>query len=490
VTTLRISSFVLVLSAFTRASTGTEPLRIDTLDLPAGIAGREYEASLSGTGGAGAGYWWRAAGLPEGLRLEAPTVCPERGGLVEAGALDASLGPPRLRAVSGLESSRRNPGVFWAHDDADSSLPEIYALAGDGSHLRTYLLSTHAVDWEDIALGPGPEAGKDYLYMGDFGDNTRSRPYAWLLRVLEPVVTPGPEALPLAAEHVYFRYPDGARDIETLLIDPATGTPYIAERNDAGCRAYSFPMPLDPGRGTGDPVVVRLVTPSASLPATLTAGDVSPDGRRMVLRNYTTAFEYLRPEGAPFETIFFTDPCAVFPAGNQQYEGICYGPDGVTLYTTTERAGRDRSPILSWVATPSPATATLRGSLPGSPGEYRVTIELGDGSGAVVESTLTLTVLGTSPPGLLPGDCNESGAVDIADAICLLDRLFGVGWIPLCEPSSEPAATSRILDWNGDGEVDLSDAVALLMRLFSGGSAHAQGESCVNVEGCSDICTV
>jgi hypothetical protein len=303
-------------------------------------------------------------------------------------------------------------------------------------------------------------------------------------------VTPGPEALPLAAEHFYFRYPDGARDIETLLIDPATGTPYAAERNDGGCRAYAFPVPLDPGRDIGDPVVLRLVTPSASLPATLTAGDVSPDGRRMVLRNYTSAFEYLRPEGDPFETIFFTDPCAVFPAGNQQYEGICYGPDGVTLYTTTERAGRERSPILSWVARPSPATAILRGSLPGLPGEYRVTIELGDGSGAVVERTMTLTALGTPAPGLLPGDCNESGAVDIADAICLLDHLFAVAWTPRCEPSSAPVAASLILDWNGDGEVDLSDAVALLMRLFGGGSAHAQGESCVNLEGCSHICTV
>jgi len=98
VTTPLVSWGVLVLNAFMRASNGAEPLRIDTLDLSAGIAGHEYEASLSGTGGAGAGYWWRAAGLPVGLKLEAPTVCPEGGGpfrgssqLVTGGGVSAAF---------------------------------------------------------------------------------------------------------------------------------------------------------------------------------------------------------------------------------------------------------------------------------------------------------------------------------------------------------------------------------------------------------------
>ena len=29
-----------------------------------------------------------------------------------------------------------------------------------------------AVDWEDIALGPGPD-GRDDLFVGDIGDNAR-----------------------------------------------------------------------------------------------------------------------------------------------------------------------------------------------------------------------------------------------------------------------------------------------------------------------------
>jgi hypothetical protein len=32
-----------------------------------------------------------------------------------------------------------------------------------------------AVDWEDVAIGPGPAPAQDYLYIGDTGDNTRRR---------------------------------------------------------------------------------------------------------------------------------------------------------------------------------------------------------------------------------------------------------------------------------------------------------------------------
>ncbi len=58
------------------------------------------------------------------------------------------------------------------------------------------------------------------------------------------------------------------------------------------------------------------------------------------------------------------------------------------------------------------------------------------------------------------GDINGSGAVDISDAIMILDHLFTARDAYLCPGVS---------DVNGDGSLDISDAIFLLASLFLGG---------------------
>jgi hypothetical protein len=60
----------------------------------------------------------------------------------------------------------------------------------------------------------------------------------------------------------------------------------------------------------------------------------------------------------------------------------------------------------------------------------------------------------------LRGDCNDDGAVDISDAVCIL------GWLFLGD--AQPACLSAT-NTNGDAGGDLSDAVYLLNHLFLGG---------------------
>ena len=61
---------------------------------------------------------------------------------------------------------------------------------------------------------------------------------------------------------------------------------------------------------------------------------------------------------------------------------------------------------------------------------------------------------------LLRADINNSGQVDISDAIGLLVYLFNEGKEPLCRP---------VADCNFDGDVDITDAVTVLVFLFQGG---------------------
>lgn len=62
------------------------------------------------------------------------------------------------------------------------------------------------------------------------------------------------------------------------------------------------------------------------------------------------------------------------------------------------------------------------------------------------------------------GDSNASGAVDLSDAVTILNWLFSGGVEPTCPDAA---------DANDDGKRDLSDAVSILNWLFLGGQAPA-----------------
>ncbi|MEM7261220.1 MAG: hypothetical protein AAF488_04460 [Planctomycetota bacterium] len=62
------------------------------------------------------------------------------------------------------------------------------------------------------------------------------------------------------------------------------------------------------------------------------------------------------------------------------------------------------------------------------------------------------------------GDANRSNQIDIADAIFVLDHLFGGGLAPT------PLGAG---DANSDAAIDIADAIFLLGFLFNGGSAPA-----------------
>ena len=76
-----------------------------------------------------------------------------------------------INEASGIVASRKNPNIFWTHNDSGDK-NRIYVFNYTGKHLGEYYLNDcNARDWEDIAIGPGPEDNSDYLYVGEIGDN-------------------------------------------------------------------------------------------------------------------------------------------------------------------------------------------------------------------------------------------------------------------------------------------------------------------------------
>ncbi len=262
-----------------------------------------------------------------------------------------TLQDPAINESSGIVAGRRNPGLFWTHNDSGDG-PFVYALGPHGEKRGTFRLRGVATvtDCEDIAIGPGPIAGVPYLYLGDIGDNTHVRPICVVWRFPEPAVTPADavstQARPVltqTAQPLRCRYPDGPHDAETLLVHPQTGRVYIVAKNKNGIDGvYAFPMPLAP---TQTVTLTKIATIHISgepplYPNLVTGGDIAPDGKRLVLRTYWNAYEYHAPPGKPFDALWKTTPVRILLPLQPQGEGIGYTyPNANGLVLTSEGKG-------------------------------------------------------------------------------------------------------------------------------------------------------
>jgi len=230
--------------------------------------------------------------------------------------------------------------VLWVHNDSGDSA-RIYALSIQGKHLGVYnLVGASATDWEDIAIGPGPVEGQDYVYIGDTGDNTRNRSSVTVYRVAEPSVsaTQDPVTVDLdGVDALPMQYPGpAAYDCEALLVDPVNGDIFLVTKDRAGegvAHVFRNPAPHTPG------VMVTLeLVDSIPLPSQVTGGDVSPSGDGVLLRLYFQGYYWPRATGTNLWEAFSGTACSVPLAVEPQGEAIAFAPDGLGYFTISEGA--------------------------------------------------------------------------------------------------------------------------------------------------------
>ncbi len=91
----------------------------------------------------------------------------------------------------------------------------------------------------------------------------------------------------------------------------------------------------------------------------------------------------------------------------------------------------------------------------------------------------------------IPGDTNQDGGLNIADALRLIRDLFGGGPVlatPCGDALITEGASALVADVNGDASVDISDVISILNFLFGDGRPPALGVECVRIPGCPDLC--
>ena len=209
------------------------------------------------------------------------------------------------------------------------------AVARDGRLLADVAVSgAEAVDWEDVAVGPGPGGG-DALYLADTGDNDARRADVVVYRVPEPQLGAAPPAANAPATRLALRYPDGPRDAEALLVDPATGALVVVSKSFGGeSGVYVAARPS----ASAVAVLRRRARLSLGAGEAVTAGDVSADGRTIALRSYGRAYVWRRRAGETIAQALRRRPCSpradLFAEG--QGEALALSARGGAFYTVPE----------------------------------------------------------------------------------------------------------------------------------------------------------
>jgi hypothetical protein len=202
-----------------------------------------------------------------------------------------------LTEASGVAASHNNPNVLWTHNDSGHPA-DVFAIDTQGRLLGTYAIPGNT-DNEDVAIGPGPVTNVSYLYVGDIGDNAATRANIKVYQIPEPAVYARQYTNPVTrtmkgARTITLTYPDGARDAESLFVDPVTGDLFIATKETTSRLYTASKSQLD----TNDTFTLTLVrTINFTVPS---AADISPSGNEIIIRRENVADLWLR---APGQTI-------------------------------------------------------------------------------------------------------------------------------------------------------------------------------------------
>lgn len=263
----------------------------------------------------------------------------------------ADLKNASVNESSGLAASRSNPGIYWTHNDSGDG-PLVYAFDATGESRGVFRVAgAQARDWEDMALGPGPQAGQSYLYLGDIGDNEKSRAEIVVYRVAEPKLAATDKTssktnprTTARADAIRLRYPDGKFDAETLLVHPTTGNLYIITKVMLkNATVYEAAAPLVAGKVISMKRIGEIKVPSL-MGGVLTGGSISPDGRRIALCDYLQGYEaVLPPSSRNFNDIWKQTVTGFSLGQREQGEAITYRADGKALLATSEGT---RSPLI------------------------------------------------------------------------------------------------------------------------------------------------
>ncbi|HEY1871254.1 MAG TPA: hypothetical protein VGG71_09360 [Chitinophagaceae bacterium] len=242
--------------------------------------------------------------------------------------------------ISGIAASSLRPDIFYVHNDSGDT-SRIFAITPEGKVVRVIYFKGDpqerlgVADCEDIAVGIGPDKGKSYIYDGDIGDNGAERKYLTIYRIEEKKSWKD-SIVKAEAVPVHLKYPDGARDAETLMIDPIEKLIYIVSKRTDSVMVYTTPLNFK----SNDTVTLdkrcKLYFTGFRPFKWITAGDISRDGQHILLKSYEKVYYWKRNNNEPVWQTMLKKPTELPYKFEKQGEAIGFTLDGKGYYTTSE----------------------------------------------------------------------------------------------------------------------------------------------------------
>lgn len=259
-----------------------------------------------------------------------PGVTPVSAAQFSSDPLSVGIVPGQIDEASGMVDSRSIPGNLWVQQDGGSPA-ELVLLGHDGKIKgKIGVPNAQNIDTEDMSSGPGPRANVNYIYLGDIGDNNAEYANRTIYRFPEPASLTTPVQ---QVERINYRYPDGPRDAEALLIDPKTRDIFIVSKRETRVRLYRLKYPQNINE-------VAVAEALGEIPLSVVTGAaISPDGTEILLRTYTNVYYYKRKEGQSVPDALQLQEGRPLPYRLEpQGEAVCFNKEANGFYTLSEKA--------------------------------------------------------------------------------------------------------------------------------------------------------
>ena len=235
--------------------------------------------------------------------------------------------------ASGLTESTNLSGYLWTMQDSGQP-NSLYLISKDGKSIKEYNVPGSVNhDWEDIASGAGPNSGINYLYIADIGNNNLPLTETNIIYRIPEINNINSSFGADQLAKITFKYPDGPKDAETLLLDPDTKDIFIISKESDHTGIYRLPYP----QSTTETITAEKVGTIPSV-VTATSGDISIDGKEIVIRTYISVFYWARKDGETIsQTLSKSATRQLIVALEPQGEAICFDRQLAGFYTISEK---------------------------------------------------------------------------------------------------------------------------------------------------------
>lgn len=200
----------------------------------------------------------------------------------------------RLNEVSGLVVSSKSDEFIWVHNDSGDD-GRIFLINKKGATHAVYIFANEVIDCEAMSIGTSANGTKE-IFVGDIGDNDAKRPFISIYKFAEPNINikSKKESIIKKVEELKFKYPDGARDAECLMIDPIDQKIYIVSKRENSVGVYSAPLNSKAGKLITLKKETTLFFNAPKSAKWITDGNISMDGKAIMIKSYINIYYWER----------------------------------------------------------------------------------------------------------------------------------------------------------------------------------------------------